>query len=92
MEPGFGLAHRLSLLEHSADNVKKQIEKEGGQCHTVAVDLMQDENCEKVVKEHMQKYGHLEVLVNNVGAAFLPRGAPRKFPLIARSNTGFQAN
>jgi hypothetical protein len=30
---------------------------------------MKDENCENVVKKHMEKYGHLEILINNVSLA-----------------------
>jgi short-subunit dehydrogenase len=50
----------------SAQHVKSQIEREGGQCLCVPGDLMKDENCENVVKKHMEKYGHLEILINNV--------------------------
>ena len=51
----------------SAEKVKKQIEQdEGGKCHIVECDLMKHADCERVVKEHMDKYGKLNVLVNNV--------------------------
>jgi short-subunit dehydrogenase len=53
----------------SAQAVKKQIESEGGQCLCVPGDLMKDETCETVVKKHMEKYGHLEILINNVSRA-----------------------
>jgi len=34
---------------------------------------MKDENCENVVKKHMEKYGHLEVLINNVSQVRVDR-------------------
>ncbi|KAG7570920.1 hypothetical protein FFLO_01118 [Filobasidium floriforme] len=55
----------LAEEEEDAQAVKKQIESEGGQCLCVPGDLMKDETCESVVKKHMEKYGHLEILVNN---------------------------
>jgi NAD(P)-dependent dehydrogenase (short-subunit alcohol dehydrogenase family) len=56
----------------SAEKVKELIEKqEGGKCHIVEVDLMKHEDCERTVKEHMDKFGKLSVLVNNV-SFFLP--------------------
>ncbi|KAJ9120192.1 hypothetical protein QFC22_003092 [Naganishia vaughanmartiniae] len=51
---------------NSAEKVKDKIEKEeGGKCHIVECDLIKHEDCERVVKEHMQKYGKMSILVNN---------------------------
>lgn len=49
----------------SAQNVKKAIEKDGGKCLTLALDLMQADNAKKVVDEHLKAYGRLDILVNN---------------------------
>jgi NAD(P)-dependent dehydrogenase (short-subunit alcohol dehydrogenase family) len=53
------------LIVISAQKVKKAIEEDGRQCLTLALDLMKAENCEKVVEEHLAKYGKLDCLVNN---------------------------
>ena len=60
---------------NSAEKVKNKIEKEeGGKCHIVECDLMKHEDCERVVKEHMEKYGKMSILVNNVSSScHLPR-------------------
>lgn len=57
--------HPLPFLLLSAQNVKKQIESEGRQCLTLALDLMIEGNCKKAVDEHISKYGGLSCLVNN---------------------------
>lgn len=59
----------LAEEEEDAQAVKKQIESEGGQCLCVPGDLMDDTVCEGIVKKHMEKYGHLEILINNVSLA-----------------------
>jgi NADP-dependent 3-hydroxy acid dehydrogenase YdfG len=56
---------RAGLSVISAQKVKKAIEEDGRQCLTLALDLMKAENCEKVVEEHLAKYGKLDCLVNN---------------------------
>ncbi|KAJ9103876.1 hypothetical protein QFC21_002338 [Naganishia friedmannii] len=52
--------------KEDAEKVKNKIEKEeGGKCHIVECDLMKHEDCDRVVKEHMEKYGKMSILVNN---------------------------
>ncbi|KAJ9094381.1 hypothetical protein QFC19_007990 [Naganishia cerealis] len=56
----------LPQEKEDAEKVKQQIEKEeGGKCHIVECDLMKHEDCERVVKEHMAKYGKMSILINN---------------------------
>ncbi|KAI5453757.1 hypothetical protein NCC49_005570 [Naganishia albida] len=56
----------LPQEREDAEKVKQKIEQEeGGKCHIVECDLMKHADSERVVKEHMDKYGKLNVLVNN---------------------------
>ena len=41
------------------------VEREGQQCVCLAYDLMNNTNCKIVVDEHINKYGRIDVLVNN---------------------------
>jgi len=55
------------LPEEEADvkDAKKMIEDSGAQCNTVCVDLMDHSACQKLVESHIQKFGKLNILVNN---------------------------
>lgn len=57
------------LNEHEdAENTKKMVENEGRSCHVIAGDVSNRDFCVHVVNETLQKFGKLDVLVNN--AAF----------------------
>ena len=45
----------------------EELLKEGKEAHFQKADLLQDEDCEAAVKESVQKYGRLDVIVNNAG-------------------------
>jgi len=51
--------------EKDANDTKEFIEGHGRKCHLVAVDLREEDNCKKVVDEHIKTFGRLDVLVNN---------------------------
>jgi NAD(P)-dependent dehydrogenase (short-subunit alcohol dehydrogenase family) len=52
--------------EHEdAQTAKKEIEGAGAQVNLVACNLMEEVNCRKLVESHMQKFGKLNILVNN---------------------------
>jgi len=55
----------LPQEQPDADDTKKKVEDEGQQCLCLAYDLMNYTNCKIVVDEHLKKYGHIDVLVNN---------------------------
>ena len=46
-----------------------ELEQTGHQGHAVAVDLTTQTSCEKVVQETIDRFGGVDILVNNVGAA-----------------------
>jgi len=61
---GITIAHLPQELE-DAQGAKKQIEEAGAQVNLVSVDLMEEANCKKLVESHLQKFGKLNILVNN---------------------------
>ncbi|WEW58018.1 hypothetical protein PRK78_003485 [Emydomyces testavorans] len=51
--------------QEDANETKKSVEKEGKSCLLVAGNLMNNDNCKKVVEEHVKTYDRVDVLVNN---------------------------
>lgn len=51
------------------DKVIGQINESGGQGHAIAIDLTTLEGCQMVVKEAVEKFGGVDILVNCAGAA-----------------------
>lgn len=51
--------------EPDAKETKELVEKEGRQCLTLALDLMDNKNCKSVVDKHVEKFGRVDILVNN---------------------------
>jgi NAD(P)-dependent dehydrogenase (short-subunit alcohol dehydrogenase family) len=60
------------LDEHEdAKETKQLIEKEGRRCLTIAGDVGQKSFCEKVVKQTVDTFGKLDILVNNAAVQFM---------------------
>lgn len=57
----------------SAQRVKKAIEQDGQQCLTIAHDLMKADKAADVVKQHMDKFGKLDILVNNASKQIMSK-------------------
>jgi predicted ATP-dependent serine protease len=55
----------LEEEEEDAQYTKKEIEAAGRTCHKLALNLREEANCKKAVDEHVQKFGRIDVLVNN---------------------------
>lgn len=51
--------------EEDAQETKQMVEKEGKECLLVAGNLMDNKTCEDAVKQHVDRYGKVDVLVNN---------------------------
>ena len=51
------------------DKVLEAINQMGGEGHAVAVDLTRQQSCQKVVRQTVETFGGVDILVNNVGAA-----------------------
>ncbi len=56
-------ARRTDRLEQ----LKKEIEKIGGECITVACDVSKRSDCEKLIDAAVKKWNKLDILVNNAG-------------------------
>lgn len=63
----------LTHTVRSAQRVKKVIEQDGQQCLTIAHDLMQADKAADVVKQHMDKFGKLDILVNNASKQIMSK-------------------
>lgn len=53
--------------QEDAEDTKKMVEKENQSCLLVAGDLMDNKTCQSAVKQHVDKYGTIDVLINNAG-------------------------
>jgi NAD(P)-dependent dehydrogenase (short-subunit alcohol dehydrogenase family) len=78
---GTGKATAILLARHGADVVlvdrdgaraevtRKEIEHAGGRAVVVTGDVTQADDCERMTRAALEGYGHLDVLVNNVGVS-----------------------
>ena len=53
-----------------AEDTKKYIEKLGGDCLLIQGDITSHDFCRKIVKDTLNKYGKIDVLVNNAGVQY----------------------
>jgi NAD(P)-dependent dehydrogenase (short-subunit alcohol dehydrogenase family) len=65
MEGAESLIAYLPEEEADAQQTKKDVEKYGQNCHLLAVNLKQKENCRKVVDEALRVMGGIDILFNN---------------------------
>lgn len=56
--------------KEDAEETKKRIEQIGSECLLIQTDLMDASNCEKVVKQTIDTFGSLDILINNHGVQF----------------------
>lgn len=64
---GFDIAINYRKENEDLISTKKQIEEIGVSCLAVQGDVSKFEDCEKFVKEVIENYGNIDVLVNNAG-------------------------
>lgn len=91
---GIGEAITLSLAEEGAipvivgrsalegDKLLQALLKNGKKAHHIVVELSDAQNCEKVIKETIEKFGKIDGVVNNAGVndgVGLESGSPEKF-------------
>lgn len=53
-----------------AKDTKDYLESLGGECVLIKADITSHENCKKIVKEVINRYGRIDVLVNNAGVQY----------------------
>ncbi|HEY82441.1 MAG TPA: SDR family oxidoreductase [Dehalococcoidia bacterium] len=51
----------------AAEETRRLIEEEGGECVTFKVDVSKASDCEKMVQACLEKFGRIDILHNNVG-------------------------
>lgn len=56
--------------DKDAFDTKDYIESLGGTCLLIKGDITEHDFCKKIVKETMNKYGHIDILVNNAGVQY----------------------
>lgn len=66
-EEGFDIAINYRKENDELKNAKAEIEATGRKCLTVQGDVSSFEDTEKFVKEVIEEYGQIDVLVNNAG-------------------------
>lgn len=64
---GFDIVVNYRKENDDLEDTKKEIEETGRECLAVQGDVSNYEECEKFVKEVIEKYGKIDVLVNNAG-------------------------
>ncbi|MDX6745122.1 SDR family NAD(P)-dependent oxidoreductase [Actinocorallia sp. A-T 12471] len=61
----------VDLFPERAEDTLRLIEKEGGEASVFAADATQAADCEEMVATAVERYGTVDVLVNNIGRAAL---------------------
>lgn len=64
---GFDIAINYRKENEDLENTKKQIKEAGSKCLAVKGDVSNYEDCESFIKEVIEEYGKIDVLVNNAG-------------------------
>ncbi len=64
---GYDIALNYRKENEELENVKKEIAEIGVECFAVKGDVSCFEDCEELVKQVIEKFGKLDVLVNNAG-------------------------
>ena len=64
---GFDIAINYRSMQDGMDELKKEIESNNVKCEFVKADVANFEECEQMVKGTIEKFGRIDVLVNNAG-------------------------
>ena len=66
-ENGYDIAINYRTENEELKNTKKEIEEKGVKCLAVKGDVSNFEACQEFIKEVIEEYGKIDVLVNNAG-------------------------
>ncbi|MCI8353015.1 MAG: 3-oxoacyl-[acyl-carrier-protein] reductase [Clostridia bacterium] len=66
-ENGYDIAINYRTENEELKNTKKEIEEKGVKCLAVKGDVSNFEACQEFIKEIIEEYGKIDVLVNNAG-------------------------
>ena len=86
---GFDIALNYRKENDDLTNTKSEIEKVGVDCLPVQGDISSFEDCERIAKEIFDKFGKIDVLVNNAGITkdmLLMRMKPEDFSSVVDVN------
>ena len=64
---GFDIAANCRKISDNLNELKKEIESNNVRCEFVEADVANFEQCENMVKQTIEKFGRIDVLVNNAG-------------------------
>ena len=64
---GYDIAVNCRSIQDSLEEERKEIEAYGVRCEFVEADVANFEQCEAMVKDTIEKFGKIDVLVNNAG-------------------------
>lgn len=64
---GFDIAANCRKISDDLNELKKEIESNNVRCEFVEADVANFEQCENMVKQTIEKFGRIDVLVNNAG-------------------------
>ncbi|OKL59412.1 hypothetical protein UA08_05084 [Talaromyces atroroseus] len=61
----------LPREQEDAEKTKSLVQKEGRACHLIAGDLRENATCESAVKEHVDRFKQINILVNNASQQYV---------------------
>lgn len=88
---GYDIAINYRTENEELKNTKKEIEENNVKCFAVQGDVSKFEDCERFVKEIIDEYGQIDVLVNNAGITrdtLLARMKKEDFDSVINTNLG----
>ena len=88
---GYNIALNYRKENEDLENAKKEIAELGVEVLAVQGDVSKYEDCERFVKEIIEKFGHIDVLVNNAGITrdcLLIRMKEEDFKQVVDTNLG----
>lgn len=79
----------VNRADGAGEKLQAELSARGAKSHFIAAELMEAKNCERVVKETVERFGHLDGLVNNAGVndgVGLEKGSPDDYLASLRRN------
>ncbi|MGB7085604.1 MAG: SDR family oxidoreductase [Phormidesmis sp.] len=70
---GANVAILYNVNDADADKTKAMVEEKGGQCLPIKMDVREPEACEAAVQQTIEKFGQLNILVNNAAFQMVQR-------------------
>lgn len=88
-ENGYSISLNYRTMSEDVENLKQEIESKGVKCLLVNGDVSNFEACEKMANETVEKFGRIDVLINNAGITkdgLLMRMKPEDFTKVIDIN------